>query len=111
MSKPHKQYYYEAQEQKGLDLGLYLVPKAFRGKNPSTRAEEFGTHGCTLCAHASVIDGDTVELVSRREQGAGKTIYCPFEVCPYEQELSQYRCYEDYDRAERIKWKRKNWKI
>ena len=111
--KSHAEYFTDAQRKKGEEHGLYLVPKAYRGKCKKNKVnEDYGTHGCTLCAHARVIlDDNTVVCLSSYEKGAGRTVYCPFESCPYEDELSQYKSYEAYDRAEQIRWKHKNWKI
>lgn len=110
--KPGYKYFFKKKKRKGEEHGLYLVPKEYQGKTANGKRIDYGTHGCTLCVHTRVIlEDNTVVCLSNYEDGKGRTIYCPFESCPYEDELSQYKSYDDYDRAERIKWKNKNWSI
>ena len=112
--KEHKEYYYDMKRLKGLRHGLYMLDKKKAGKKASGKVIDYGTHGCKLCAHACVISADDKVLTaSEIEEGinGSRTLYCPFDVCPYEAEMTEYKCYEDYDRAERIKWKKKNWSI
>ncbi len=89
--------------QRGARFGLRYLDKKERSK-----------YGCAYCRYTcGFYKGNLFEVWSIDGIGKGTlgSLYCPYKECPYLDEFKRYHSYDDYDRAERIKWKNKNWSI
>ena len=91
--------HYQRLLEKGTKHGLRYLNKKDREKC-----------GCIHCRFAYCLrDDEKVEMwrIDGLYKGTVGSLFCPFKGCPYMSEFKEYLTYEDYDRAEQIKWKHK----
>lgn len=95
--------HYQRLLKKGERFGLRYLGKKDRDKC-----------GCCDCLYARIIRKEKVlELwtIDGLDRGSYGSLFCPHEECPYMDEFKEFKTYEDFDRAEKIKWKNKTFHI
>ena len=88
---------------------------AMMGFTPCIKSDIRNTHtiyryGCNYCAHACLIvkrDEEYKAVNINTDDVEGSRLYCPYNECPYKDELDKYRSYLEYDRHARAHWKKK----